>query len=307
VAERHRPIDSFRDRLTAFAREIDDVARGSVDALHRARVASRRLRELLPLLRLDGDTARKLNRQLRKVTRQLGEVRELDVLLGLIGEFERSRRYSPAALTTLSQVVGRKRDAARERLAAKLPAPKLIRLVNRLERAVRSRESARAPVRERDPIDARRAWLFALDARLARRAGRLQTTIALAGALYAPEPLHDVRIALKKLRYTAELALEAGRLRSAADVETLKAAQDLLGRLHDYDVLIAAGRDVQASLVRPDLNGWRELTRFLHRIEDDCRELHARYMRDRGALVAIANRMGAGHAQTSAGSGRAAG
>jgi CHAD domain-containing protein len=307
VAERHRPVDSFHNRLTAFAREIDDVVGGSVDALHRARVASRRLRELLPLLGLDGDSARKLNRQLRKITRQLGDVRELDVLIKLIDELERSRRYSPAALTTLSQVIGRKRDAARERLAAKLPASKLIRLANRLERAVRSRESAGAKVRERDPIHARRAWLFALDARLARRAARLHETIAMAGALYAPEPLHDVRIALKKLRYTAELSLEAGRLRAAGDVATLKASQDLLGRLHDYDVLIAAGRDVQASLVRPELNGWRELTRLVHRIEDECREMHARYMRDRAALLAIATRIGAAHARTSAGSGRAAG
>src|SRR4029450_5371896 len=64
LADHHRPVDSFRDRIAAFAREIDDVARGDEDALHRARVASRRLRELLPLLELDGETSRKLTRQL---------------------------------------------------------------------------------------------------------------------------------------------------------------------------------------------------------------------------------------------------
>jgi CHAD domain-containing protein len=255
---------------------------------------------------LDADTGRKLNRQLRKVTRQLGAVRELDVLIRLIDDFDGSRRYA-AALTTLSQTIGRKRDAAREHLAAKLPASKLKRLATRLERAVRAREAARAKERSRDPIRGRRAWLLALDARLARRAARLQSAMAMAGALYAPEPLHDVRIALKKLRYTAELSLEAGRSRATADVAALKAAQNLLGRLHDCDVLVAAGREAQASLVRPDLNGWRELTRLVHAVEDECRELHAHYMRDRTKLTAIANRMGASHALSSPDSGRAAG
>ena len=37
-------------------------------AVHWTRVASRRLRELLPVLGLDGDSARKLSRRLKRVT-----------------------------------------------------------------------------------------------------------------------------------------------------------------------------------------------------------------------------------------------
>ena len=47
---------------------LQGVEDGDVDALHRARVASRRLREVLPVLQLDSDVARKLNRRLRKIT-----------------------------------------------------------------------------------------------------------------------------------------------------------------------------------------------------------------------------------------------
>src|SRR5262249_17508857 len=137
-----------------------------------------------------------------------------------------------------------------------------------------------------------RAPSWALDARLAHRAAAVRNAIAMAGALYAPEPLHDVRITIKKLRYAAELSHESGA-RLTAGVNGLKAAQELLGRLHDGEVLIAAGRELQASLFPPDLSTWRGLNLLVHAIEDDCRQMHARYMRDRTRLLAIADRLGA--------------
>ena len=269
--------------------ELPGLELGRVEALHRARVASRRLRELLPLLELDSKTTRNLNRKLRRVTRQLGTVRELDVLTGLIDEFDERGRYPSAALMKLREAIGRKRDAARERLAAKLPSAKLQRLADSLARTVKpEKREAKDGTNPRRPP---RAALWALDARLAHRAGRVRTAIEIAGALYAPERLHDVRIALKKMRYAAELSVEAGRPRLSADVAVLKAAQHLLGRLHDYDTLVAAGREAQASLVPPDFATWRQLKSLVHGIEDDCRQMHARYMRDRARLIAIADRL----------------
>jgi len=289
VANAPQPIDSLRERLAAFAGEWTAVEQGSVEALHRTRVASRRLRELVALIPLDRASNRTLKRQLRKVTRQLGAVRELDVLVDLIDEFDRSRRYSPNVMATLRWTVDRTRATARARLTAKLPAGKLERLVNRLERAIDATSNDDGGREAR----ARRQWQSALDARLARRAAGVRAAIDIAGALYAPEPLHHVRIALKKLRYAAELAQPARRRRLRADVADLKAAQDLLGRMHDYEVLIAAGRDLQASLDPPVLATWRELKRLVHDLEDDCRQMHARYMRDRSRLIAIADRFGA--------------
>ena len=195
---------------------------------------------------------------------------------------------------------------AGERLAAGLPALKLGRLAIRLERTV-NRERVTAKDRKSDAVRAGRASRWALDARIARRAAHLRTAIELAGALYSPEPLHRVRTALKKFRYAVELSVAAGRVRLRHDVATLKAAQALLGRLHDYEVLVASGRDVQASLVPPDAAAWRQLKLLVHAIEDDCRQMHARYMRDRARLMAIADRLGAGDVLASAGDDRAAG
>ena len=63
--------------------------------------------------------------------------------------------------------------------------------------------------------------------------------------------------------------------------------QDVLGRLHDLQVLIDRARDVQASLTPPDITAWRELDRLVVALEEDCRRLHGRYMHDRDALAAL--------------------
>ena len=92
------PVPFCPKGLPEFARELKGFEADDVDALHRARVASRRLRELLPLLELNRDVARHLGRRLRKTTKQLGTVRERDVLIILIRELSEESRYPSAAL-----------------------------------------------------------------------------------------------------------------------------------------------------------------------------------------------------------------
>src|SRR5438045_2811749 len=106
------------DRLT---RALPGVEEGNVRALHRARVASRRLRELVPVLQLNSGAGRKLARRLRRVTTRLGNVRELDVLLLSIDELHVSRRDRAPALGRVGVTVSKDRDRARKRLTARLP------------------------------------------------------------------------------------------------------------------------------------------------------------------------------------------
>jgi CHAD domain-containing protein len=281
----------FQKRVDAFARELARADTGEVEALHKARVSSRRLRELLPILQLDPDLTRKLTRRLRKVTRRLGTVRELDVLLELIQRLAKDGRYSAAALKRLGAVTGHARTAARARLSVKLPMAKLDRLARKLERVANhltsdDDRSSRQPGRGH-----KHAAVWAVEARVARRAASVRSAIAAAGAVYAPEQLHIVRIALKKLRYSVELAPESRQRHTSRDLAALKAAQELLGQLHDLEMLLANVRETQAALPAADLGAWRELNALVRAVEDDCRQLHAHYMRDRAELIAITDRM----------------
>jgi CHAD domain-containing protein len=119
-----------------------------------------------------------------------------------------------------------------------------------------------------------------------RRATQLRDAIANASAVYLPDRLHDVRIALKKLRYAVELASESTAVASP-DLPALKRAQEILGQMHDRQVLLDRVRQEQASLTPPDLTIWRSLDELVLALEDDCRRLHARYMRGRAGIEAI--------------------
>ena len=58
--------------------------------------------------------------------------------------------------------------------------------------------------------------------------------------------------------------------------------------MHDLQVLIDRVRDVQASIAPPQIAVWGELDALVIALDEDCRRLHARYMRSRDRLVALA-------------------
>jgi CHAD domain-containing protein len=293
---------ALQKRLDAFTERLDGIHDADVEALHQTRVASRRLRELLPLLGLKADTVRKLNRRLKKVTRELGAVRELDVLLLLIQDLCRDTRYSSSALRRVATAVSEARDAARKRLATKLPLSKLRRLADRIDRAVKDRKGETGHGRPPSGHGPRHGWVWAADARTVHRAGRLGAAMDSAGALYDPARLHDVRIALKKLRYAMELTVEARQRRETADIVALKNGQDLLGRLHDLEMLVTSTRQVQSVQSPPNATASRDLESLLRALEGDCRALHAHYMHDHKKLSALADRVrGASSARMPAG------
>jgi len=253
-------------------------------------VATRRLRELLPVLQLDNDLAGKLGRRLRKVTVRLGSIRELDVLMLVIDELRESGKHSDRALTVVADAVTRDRSRVRHRVLAKLPVGEMRRIARKLERTANQLEQSDES--EGSSADAAsRGWRWAIDARLAKRAKTLRAAIDDAGAVYLPERLHTVRIALKKLRYALEFSVEMSGARSTPELQLLKRAQALLGRMHDLQVFIGRVRQVQASLSQPDLSLWRDLDALVAAAENSCRRLHARYVRERAALEAICERV----------------
>ena len=288
--ERHHLLGR---RLARFTRMLHGVEEGNANAVHRTRVASRRLREVLPVLQIDPDVSRKISRRLRKITDRLGTVREFDVLLGVLDGLEKVARYPKGALARIAAHVGQDRGRARRRLLEKVPigdlrrvAAKLERVADKLEKGARTDESS-----SDSRVITRRSWRWAVDARIARRGSALSAAIADAGAVYLSERLHTVRVAVKKLRYALELAADADHVKSSPDLRQLRRAQDVLGRLHDLQVLIDRARDVQASLTPPDLNAWRELDVFVVALEEDCRRLHGRYMNEAAALTDLCSRL----------------
>jgi CHAD domain-containing protein len=263
-----------------LAAEIPRARRGRVKAVHRARTVSRRLRELLPVAATaaPGRAATRARRDVRRITRALGRLRELDVALALLDKMTERERWSETVISPLR----RELQATRERRAATL--------ARALDAALTDRVQARcdAVVEALDATRSRR-WERALASRLRRRARRLTQTIASAGTLYAPEALHQVRIATKKLRYALELAHTAAGSRVGRMLGILKQAQDGLGHWHDLQVLERLVRAVEAAEV--DRTRADDYVRVAAALERECRAEHAAFLGERAALTRVAERV----------------
>ena len=103
--------------------------------------------------------------------------------------------------------------------------------------------------------------------------------------IYAPEPLHGVRIAAKKLRYAMELAHELRLLSSRRPLRRLERMQDTLGHLHDLQILLERLAAAQAALPVSDSVLAADLAHVSRALDDECRRLHADYVGGRNAML----------------------
>ena len=111
--------------------------------------------------------------------------------------------------------------------------------------------------------------------------------------MYGIRPLHEVRIAVKKLRYALELARAVSETTQANALRRLRTAQNQLGQLRDTQSLIAATREAQATLTNEAIWVSAELDGFVSEWEDQCRVLHARYLKGVPELLALCDRLAA--------------
>jgi CHAD domain-containing protein len=267
---RSLPLVRLLERRTrALHRQLAAAVAGKDTGVHQARVASRRLREALPVVTdgLHHTKSGKAQRKIRRLTQALGTVRELDVTLHLIDELAERPAVPQPALADVRALVIEEREQRRAVMLDRLKEIDQGKLARRLL-SVRDALAAPAPGHN---------WRGALALRLARRGRRLEKAIDDAGQIYAPEGLHQVRIAAKKFRYALEIADESGAAPSAAALRTIKRVQDTLGRLHDFQILqhhvAALGAAPRHRRNTPDV-GLGVLARI---IEDECRRLHGRY------------------------------
>jgi CHAD domain-containing protein len=260
----------LRRETAAFERRLAGARAGDVEAVHQARVASRRLREMLALAAtVAGADVRPVRRVARHVARALGPIRELDVARLVWHEDAGPAERWPAIVTRRLDTVA---AADRRRYG-----PGMRRTVDRvrpakLDSGVAAIVAALAGPRAESHLRA------GLAGRVRRRARDLARAIETAGTVYAIEPLHDVRIAVKKLRYAVELVRDLTDLPVTASVRRLKQQQDLLGRLHDLQVVqdrlqAAAASAGVSRTMRRALEGSQAS------VELECRSLHARFVR----------------------------
>jgi CHAD domain-containing protein len=210
-------------------------------AIHKVRVTTRRLQAAIDMLQ----TESKLKKQLRKWRRSLSTVRNADVFLAMIEKEMTARRSVHRRQYELLKMELQKRRARRARkirpyleqidlasLASKLG----LNPVNWTDRS-ESLQMIDGDQLSIDPIWIEyeiKATSRAAD-RLEQRLNQLQALTSAVQDAACPERVHQLRIAIKRLRYLLEVISEMGYCDASRALEYLKSLQDGLGNWHDLD------------------------------------------------------------------------
>ena len=218
-----------------------------LEGVHAMRVSSRRLRsaltDFMPYVNQRGLTSSL--KQIKNIADALGEVRDEDVAISALEKL--LTQTPPAFSTTIRGVIKTRkqiRKAARKELRKILGKGKLKDLSLEFESAVKkattggSQTARSSSTSDRSYADVARTIIL----------DRLDELEKLSTSLDHPleaQPLHEMRIAAKRLRYALELFTSCwprGILQFAKEASRL---QSDLGKVHDCDVWIESfGKEI---------------------------------------------------------------
>ena len=220
------PLLNYLDSLVEHLRDLMSAAVSGEDedAVHDARVITRRLKAATDLVKtvVSGRCRRPFDRVGKSLRRQLGPLRDLDVMLGHLDEFKQPKLQP--ALQWMRDRLTDLRQATVQTAADKAPPARMLARLGAWWGLRHEIESARDSIAE----------LLAQSVHLQLDAF-VEQAEDLTGAR-RNDP-HQLRIAGKSLRYTLELARENGARLPASVAKLFKRMQTALGLWHDFVVL----------------------------------------------------------------------
>ena len=232
------PLHRFvGDKVGELGRWVPLALRfGDVEAVHQARVTTRRLKAALDLLKpaLARDGRRGFSKVLRRLRRSLGALRDVDVMLGHLGEMGLDKRHGEVANWLRGRLHARRAELL-ESIGDKRSPEDLVEdlgLWRELEEQVKAAEGT-APGLAKEALPGR------LEA-FREGADRLTLDGAVsegAGADGGSGDVHQLRIDGKLLRYTLELGQPLGFAVKPGVMKNFKKMQEALGLWHDFVVL----------------------------------------------------------------------
>jgi CHAD domain-containing protein len=280
------PLDIFYREIAILRDHHPGILDGDHGSIHDARIATRRIREVLPLTggSRSRDVSDDLRTMIKRMGRALGRVRDADVRIELLRYLEARIPHAAPSLVLVRQ------RAQRDRLLI------MRKLVKRFERLGVDRELARLAAggaRRSLAMWAGRfaGWREHLRRRVEERGSAACDAVTRATGVYFPKRVHAARIAVKKFRYAAEIAVDSSVLDDGAALRTLKKTQDVLGDLHDRQSLIDDLRQIALADVRIDAG---HLALVEHVVEADVADRHVRFLTRRPQLRIACDEIRAG-------------
>jgi CHAD domain-containing protein len=275
------PHSLLQQQVCSLKNNTPAVLDGGVDGVHAARIATRRIRELLPLTAEwhPPDVVDSLHHRFRAIGRALGRVRDADVRILLLTHLEPRIPSAASALVGVRQQQERRRIELMRKLIKQIERNGLLEL---MRAAVPGRR-----VSAGWGAGSGRRWQHQLRSILSERAESAIDAVRHATGVYFPHRAHSARIAIKKLRYVLEIAEATRTLRTTEGIADLKKAQDILGDLHDRQELL--GELADAVPLRDGAGSVEQIGLVTRVVEADMHDLHARYLARRSRVLTVAD------------------
>jgi len=218
-------------RLEALLAEVEGVRDGEdIEYVHRMRVASRRLRSALRIFGecFKGKKAKRWRKAVRQITASLGEARDLDVQIELLGEMAKDWQGEEAVGVALIIEMLRCRRTSLQ--------PEVVALMDGIagDGAFQEMRSEIAGT-EKPDVDGSALHPYAF-AHASVAVDELMEHSHSVPVYEDWQGHHALRIAGKHLRYALEAFRDAYDDGLDDEIKVLKKLQDTVGELHDCDV-----------------------------------------------------------------------
>lgn len=230
-------LDTQLARISDFVDPICDES--DAEDIHQMRVATRRLRTMAHLLETTPAfrhrRVHRLRKQFQPLADRLGGVRDLDILLETLADYEHSIEAvdeSSETHSALREDIEERREKALKRLRKMLRLPKTQRLLDHPDKI------AQRLVAHNQNAQQMLVRHVAGSALWSRYEAILRFEAEVDGAAEARQ-LHPLRIACKHLRYALELFSDDDDSCAQSLLTTLKEVQTHLGDLQDSVFAIA--------------------------------------------------------------------
>ncbi|MFF5232569.1 CHAD domain-containing protein [Dactylosporangium sp. NPDC000521] len=247
-AGRRAVVDYVRAQRDAVVALDPEVRAGDAEAVHKMRVATRRLRSTLrtfaPLMNASEGDLDRLHDEVKWLTGLLGEVRDGDVMAQRLADLlaaEPPELVLGPVAARIAQLLAARTGQARRRLIAGLDSQRYITLLNDLDALVAA-VGGPGRVTKRELRHLARRAVRRADRRLTAAVNTPETTAWAEGSTTTTpgrardERLHAARKAYKRARYAAELATPVAGKPAAKLADRLTDLQDLLGAHQDANV-----------------------------------------------------------------------
>jgi CHAD domain-containing protein len=206
-------------------------------AIHRTRVAARRLRVFLHGYRKEFDPqgVKRYRRELKKLTRDLEAAREGDVTRRAMAQLTRNRKgnISGDSRALYERAVKRYESALYSLRLTIASAPWQQRLTDLRQLSARS-----SLVKENEDFAVKAMYRL-----VKRRRQRLRDSMARVSR--SPKKLHRIRLKVKAMRYLLEGYLPENAIARNVEIKRLRQIQNCLGDMHDEEILLKSLRAEQ--------------------------------------------------------------